>query len=284
MDINVPLMLLIGVAISGLGCAIDFFVFRPSRKVALAGLNAEFAGLDDDAKNNNPGYQKALDKVLAEPIYIEYSKSFFPVLFVVFFLRSFIVEPFQIPSESMVPTLEVGDFIVVNKFAYGVRLPVINKKIIDVSLPERGDVMVFVPPHDPRYFIKRVIGLPGDKIEVSDNQLYVNGEKAQQDIIRREKGPTRGGCAEYIVVDETFADHTHKMRKCVRANFMVQKGAWVVPEGHYFMMGDNRDNSADSRAWGFVPEENIVGEAFAIWMHWEKILSIPSFSRVGAIE
>lgn len=285
MDINVPLILFIAVAVSGLGCLVDFFVFRKPRNLAIAGLDQQYEGVSEQDKQTNGNYQESLAKILAEPAYIEYSKSFFPVLFIVFFLRSFVVEPFQIPSESMLPTLEVGDFIVVNKFAYGIRLPVINKKIIEVGSPKRGDVMVFVPPNDPRYFIKRVIGLPGDKIDVVNNQLFINDKKAEQKITGREQGlPGFNSCPEYILMDETYMDVTHEMRKCVVPGSLGVKGTWVVPDNHYFMMGDNRDNSADSRAWGFVPEENIVGEAFAIWMHWEQLMSIPSFSRVGTIQ
>lgn len=285
MDLNVPLILLIAVAISGIGCLIDLFVFRKPRRLAVAALDQQYENVNEQEKLADQKYQISLSKIVAEPAYIEYSKSFFPVLFIVFFLRSFVVEPFQIPSESMLPTLEVGDFIVVNKFAYGIRLPVLNKKVIDVGSPQRGDVMVFVPPHDPRYFIKRVVGLPGDKIEVVNNQLYVNGEKAEQTLMGREPGMAGfNSCPEYILAEETYAGITHEMRRCVVPGSLGVKGTWVVPEGHYFMMGDNRDNSADSRAWGFVPEKNIVGEAFAVWMHWDKLLSIPSFSRVGTID
>ena len=150
-------------------------------------------------------------------------------------------------------------------------------------------MMVFFPPKEKRYFIKRVVGLPGDKISIRDNFLFVNDEKMEQtnfDIEPLDRSDRRCGArgGQYIVADETFDDgRTHKMRKCVIPGTVVRPGVWVVPEGHYFMMGDNRDNSLDSRAWGTVPEERIVGKAFAIWMHWESILSIPSFSRVGSI-
>ena len=232
-------------------------------------------------------YQAKKQLAEEEPVIVEYAKSFFPVLFLVFFLRSFLVEPFQIPSESMVPTLEVGDFILVNKYAYGVRLPLIRTKVIDISEPKRGDVMVFFPPKEERYFIKRVVGLPGDQIKIADNQLFINGVKQEQTLIDSstpkpgEPCAMEGGTA--IVVDETFGDKSHKMRKCVIYGRPLATRSWTVPQGHYFMMGDNRDNSADSRSWGTVPEERIVGKAFAIWMHWEKLLSIPSFSRVGTI-
>lgn len=284
MDINVPLILFLLVAVSGAGCLIDYLMYRKPRKVAENAIENKYSSLTREEKKHNNEYQDAIATAYNEPIWIEYSKSFFPVLFIVFFLRSFIVEPFQIPSESMVPTLEVGDFIAVNKFAYGIRLPVIDKKIIPVSDPKRGDVMVFIPPHDPRYFIKRVIGLPGDRIEYTNNQLFINGETSGQEELRKEDSVLGDPCPKYVVVNETFTEHTHYMRHCAgRTRLGSGRKTWVVPAGHYFVMGDNRDNSADSRVWGYVPEENIVGKAFVKWMHWENFLSIPSFSRVGKI-
>lgn len=284
MDINVPLILFFLVVATGIGYLVDIFIYRKPRKANEASVESQYADMSDDEKSSSEVYQASMEAAQNEPVWIEYSKSFFPVLFIVFFLRSFIAEPFQIPSESMVPTLEVGDFIAVNKFAYGIRLPVIDKKIIPVSDPKRGDVMVFIPPHDPRYFIKRVVGLPGDKVAIVNNQLFINDEASIQTVLRREPSTTPGDrCPEYVVVNETFADHEHFMRMCSIPSTLGRSGSWVVPEGHYFMMGDNRDNSADSRVWSFVPEKNIVGKAFVKWMHWESFLSIPSFSRVGKI-
>ena len=214
------------------------------------------------------------------PAWIEYPKSFFPVLLVVFLLRSFLVEPFTIPSGSMRPTLLEGDYILVNKYAYGLRLPVTRTKIMDVGEPERGDVMVFFPPHqNDTYYIKRVIGKPGDRIAYRDKQLFVNGERVPQEWLAelptgrftvkmgREELPGTDG---YLMQTDD--------RRGAR-NFSV-----VVQPGHYFMMGDNRDNSSDSRVWGQVPERDIVGKAVSIWMHWETWLSVPSFSRAGAID
>lgn len=191
----------------------------------------------------------------------------------------------------MVPTLEVGDFILVNKFSYGIRLPIIRTKVVDISDPKRGDVMVFFPPHEDRYFIKRVIGLPGDTIRYADNKLYINGEEMTQADEYTDTNVDRNclltlgrGVGSYEVVKEKLGeDNTHQMRKCVSERRNPDDRTWKVREGHYFMMGDNRDNSSDSREWGPVPEERIVGKAFAIWMHWESFLSIPSFSRVGTI-
>ncbi len=213
--------------------------------------------------------------------YVDVLAPFFPVLFAVLVLRSFVVEPFQIPSGSMIPTLEVGDFILVNKFAYGLRLPVAGTKVVSVGEPQRGDVMVFFPPGDRRYFIKRVVGLPGDDIRVSNNVLYVNGERMLQertalDYLEMEPG--------YQVMWEQLGDTRHLIRKRRRAGEYGLNYRAVVPEGHYFMVGDNRDNSFDSRAWGAVPEENIVGKAFFVWMHWDDFFSLPSFERVGRIQ
>ncbi|WP_372747792.1 signal peptidase I [Litorivivens sp.] len=207
----------------------------------------------------------------------ENAKSFFPVLLVVLVLRSFVAEPFQIPSASMVPSLEVGDYILVNKFSYGLRLPVAGTKILEVGEPERGDVMVFFPPHDSRYFIKRVVGLPGDEIVYKDKALFINGKPMAQTLLA-EVPPLN---PRYEVISEDLAGREHLIHHELR----VDRGDFreVVRPGHYFMMGDNRDNSSDSRIWGQVPESNIVGKAFAIWMHWRSVSELPSFDRVGTI-
>jgi signal peptidase I len=214
---------------------------------------------------------------------VEYTASFFPILLVVFLLRSFLYEPFQIPSGSMIPTLEIGDFIVVNKFRYGVRLPIVGTKIIPVGEPERGDVMVFIPPHDHRYFIKRVVGLPGDQILIIDNRLFINGEEVPQDFVARIGSvSTLNGTASVELRQAVTGQAEHQVQVLNPAS---SSGAYFegrVSPGHYFMMGDNRDNSSDSRDWGEVPESNIVGKAVAIWMHWQSG-SLPSFGRVGAI-
>ncbi|HEY8568968.1 signal peptidase I [Microbulbifer sp.] len=257
MDINFPLILLLLVVATGAIWLFDALFLARGRK-ALA------------AKGQSQ----------PEPVLVEYSKSFFPVLAIVFVLRSFLVEPFQIPSASMDPTLEVGDFILVNKFSYGLRLPVSRTKVVDIGEPKRGDVMVFFPPHmNDTYYIKRVIGLPGDEIRVVNNQLYINGEPVPQEFIRSDvRIPGRE------LLWETLDGQRHLMAKHSAPTRYSNTRAITVPEGHYFMMGDNRDNSLDSREWGFVPEKDIVGKAFAIWMHWDKLLSLPSFNRVGGIE
>ncbi len=225
-----------------------------------------------------PQREETQVKLVGERAVAEYSRSFFPVLALVLVLRSFIVEPFQIPSSSMVPTLEVGDYILVNKFAYGLRLPVLQTKILEVGEPQRGDVMVFFPPDDKRYFIKRLVGLPGDRLEYRDKVLYINGEKAPQTLL----AALPPGRPTIEMVAERLGDREHLIHKSTQG--AGKEGAWVVQPGHYFLMGDNRDNSHDSRYWGAqVPERNIVGKAFAIWMHWESFRELPSFSRAGSI-
>ncbi|MCV6615977.1 MAG: signal peptidase I [Cellvibrionaceae bacterium] len=222
-----------------------------------------------------------LEEASREPTIVEYSKSFFPVLAIVLVLRSFIAEPFQIPSPSMVPTLEVGDFILVNKYTYGLRLPVVRTKVMDLNQPKRGDVMVFFPPHKPdTYYIKRVVGLPGDHIRYTNNVLYINGEQAPQELLA-SLPPAR---PVYELASENLDGVEHAIRKNITPTRFGKHGEWNVPEGHYFMMGDNRDNSMDSRAWGPVPESAIVGKAFAIWMQWKELGSLPSFKRVGGIQ
>jgi signal peptidase I len=210
---------------------------------------------------------------------IEFFASLAPVLGFVLILRSFIIEPFQIPSRSMVPTLKVGDFILVSKWNYGVRLPVIRTKIFDVSSPQRGDVIVFFPPHEDRYFIKRLVGLPGDKVQVINGVLYVNDR-----MMKQTKSDLDAGAPRSVVMNENLDGAEHSIQKRVPPTRLSQNFATLVPQGHYFMMGDSRDNSSDSRVWGPVPEERIVGKAFARWMFWDSYTSIPSFSRAGAID
>lgn len=276
MDINFPLVLVCAVAISGVVWLIDALFFAKGRAARVAEVKAR---MDDGA--GEEARQLAIEAAAQEPMLVEYSKSFFPVLAMVLVLRSFIAEPFQIPSGSMIPTLKVGDFILVNKFAYGLRLPVLRTKVIDVNQPKRGEVMVFFPPHKPdTYFIKRIIGVPGDHILLKNHQVWVNGEPLVQKTIAKLP-PAR---PRYELARETIGEVEHDIKKHVVPGQLSRKGEWVVKEGHYFMMGDNRDESSDSRVWGQVPEENIVGKAFAVWMHWESFLSVPSFDNVGSIE
>ena len=212
----------------------------------------------------------AEDAVAAPPSRIvEYSKSFFPVFLIVLVLRSFIVEPFRIPSNSMMPTLLTGDFILVNKFDYGIRLPVVDTKIVDIGLPERGDVVVFRFPDDPTTpFIKRVVGVPGDRIGYYDKVLYVNDEPMDQSPAGRYVGSGSGAVMSGASLRvERFSGAEHHI--LVQPGARTVQGEAVVPEGHYFVLGDNRDNSRDSRYWGTVPEDLLIGKAFRIWMNWD---------------
>ena len=200
---------------------------------------------------------------------VEYSKSFFPVFLIVLVLRSFIVEPFRIPSNSMMPTLLTGDFILVNKFNYGIRLPVIDTKVVDIGLPERGDVVVFRFPEDPSTpFIKRVVGVPGDRIAYYDKILYINDQPMEQSLVGRYVGVGSGAVMSGASLRvEQLADIEHHI--LIQPEAYSVQGAAEVPEGHYFVLGDNRDNSRDSRYWGTVSEELLIGKAFRVWMNWD---------------
>jgi len=227
------------------------------------------------------------------PWWVEYAKSFFPVILIVFFIRSFLVEPFKIPSGSMIPTLQVGDFILVNKFTYGLRMPIINKKFVELNNPQRGDVMVFHYPENPSVeYIKRIVGVSGDTVEYRNKRLWINGvEQPQQsegDYNYIETGLNFIHTEQHI---ETFDGRVHKIlinpesptlhpgsviEFNGRENCAYKEDSLLckVPPGHYFTMGDNRDNSRDSRYWGFVPDNQIVGKAFFIWMNFSDLKRI----------
>jgi signal peptidase I len=218
-----------------------------------------------------------------EPWAVEYARSFFPVVLIVLLLRSFLAEPFRIPSASMMPTLLIGDFILVNKFTYGIRLPVFNTKIVELGKPARGDIVVFRYPKDPTVdYIKRVIGLPGDKITYDNKKLYVNDQAVNYQSLGSYKGVGQGE-------DMTGAEQLQEDLTGVKHNILIRRdsssaeGVYVVPEGSYFMMGDNRDNSNDGRYWGFVPEENLVGKAFFIWMSWDLEHNGVGLDRIGTV-
>jgi signal peptidase I len=283
MSINFPLLLVLAVAVSGALALFDLAFLAPRRRAAIA----EYEGSVSEPE------QSVVDRLNREPLLVEYGKSFFPVLAIVLVLRSFLVEPFQIPSGSMKPTLEVGDFILVNKFAYGIRLPVLDTKVIEVEDPQRGDVMVFRYPSDPNInYIKRVIGLPGDHIRyTSDKRLFINNKPVAEQLL----GDVPGSLGSAVLYKEQLGDVEHLIRKEMTRYRIEPSHEWVVPQGYYFMMGDNRDNSNDSRYWddpqipsnlqGMVPDKNIVGKAFAVWMSWPepKLQNLPTFSRVGLI-
>ncbi|MFG6137476.1 signal peptidase I [Halomonas sp. B23F22_10] len=264
------LLLTVAVLATGAIWLLDLVWWRPARRSRLT-ASVE-AGTTEGA---DPATR---ERALREPWPVDYARSFFPVLLVVLVLRSFVVEPFQIPSGSMRPTLEVGDFILVNKFSYGLRLPVLDTKIADLGEPERGDVMVFRFPNDPSVdFIKRVIGLPGDRIRYEGKQLFVNGEPVPKSLL--ESGPESAPGERLL--EERLGEALHPIYNNPR-DPGPQMREITVPPDHYFMMGDNRDHSNDSRYWGFVPEENIVGKAFAVWMHWDG--GLPSFTSVRRIQ
>ena len=276
MDIDFPLVLVVLTFACALGWLIDLAVFQKPRNQKLATARNDMGLKEDDAPDESQ--QKALDAIGKEPYLIELSKSFFPVFFVVLVVRSFLAEPFQIPSGSMLPTLEVDDFILVNKYEYGVRLPVVGTKVIPYKDPARGDVMVFKFPKNPKInFIKRVVGVPGDRIRYQNKQLFINNQLVEAELTQAPSLQNRMG--RYT---EQLGDVKHEVYKA-NTPARVNK-TWVVPEGHYFVMGDNRDNSNDSRFWGFVPDELVVGKAFAVWMHWESIFSLPDFSKNRWIE
>ncbi len=264
MSFNFPLILLLGTVITGLVWLLELLVLRPARERAAT----DASNLDDAAR----------EKLLSEPVIVEYSISFFPILALVLVLRSFLVKPFQIPSGSMIPTLEVEDFILVNKFSYGIRLPVIGTRIIDVEEPRNGDVMVFIPPHQEEYFIKRVVGIPGDEVSYKNKTLTINGVRQEQTFVTQIP-PVN---PKYFQYRERLGEREHLIQRNAYQDNRADE--WVIPDGHYFMMGDNRDQSSDSRYWGLVSEANIIGKAFAIWLHKKPGFRLPELSRNGWIE
>jgi signal peptidase I len=270
--VDFSLMLVVVGAVSGLIWGLDRLFFSRRRREAAARFGTP------------------ADRV-REPIAVEYARSFFPVIVLVLVIRSFLFEPFRIPSDSMMPTLFDGDFIFVSKYAYGLRLPVSNTLLLATGKPERGDVIVFrLPPNPKINYIKRLVGLPGDRIHVDENnQLYVNGVPMPQ-----EPGPPYSGPKQnqwnYTGVPTAFEQLDTKRHRIMFANGPVKEGEWVVPPHHYFFMGDNRNNSKDSRyldepdAPGYVPEQNLVGKAVRIWLNLDT-RDGPQWRRIGnAIE
>ncbi len=282
----------------------DLLYFRKQRQAAFV---ADVKALDERMAINPALYaadhrDREVERISREtrtpPAWLEFPASFFPVIAIVFAVRSFVVEPFKIPSGSMIPTLLVGDFILVNKFTYGIRLPVINTRIIEIGSPKRGDVMVFRYPVDPSFdYIKRVVGVPGDKVAYQNKRLTVNGvalpTRPEADFLHRDRAAyskqfaeTNDGKTYRTLNDEDAPAFIMSAAQFPNRENCLYNNAGVictVPPGHYFMMGDNRDNSLDSRFWGFVPEANIVGRAFGIWMNWSGGLSF-DLSRIGGFE
>lgn len=295
---NFALILFVLMVLTGIIWFLDIFYFSKQRRIAadkaLSAFDARNAKLTAEGlKVDNTSRQAIETALLRQPTWIEYSGSFFPVIALVFFLRSFLYEPFKIPSSSMVPTLLVGDLILVNKFTYGIRLPVLNKKVIDVNNPQRGDVMVFKYPNDmSQDYIKRVVGVPGDTIVYENKRLSVNGKPVsytplddylddESPVYHKQLVENLSGVPHRILnsdnkpgIEVGIVENFPKREAC---DFSYEKFTCTVPEGNYFMMGDNRDHSLDSRYWGFVPDKNIVGKAFFVWMNF----SNPK--RIGAI-
>lgn len=263
MNIDFALVLVVLTSASGIIWLLDSLLFRQKRM--------------------NRAVQKSIEAP-REPVVVEYSRSLFPVLLIVLVFRSFLFEPFKIPSGSMIPTLLVGDFIVVNKFAYGVRLPVLNKKILSTGEIQRGDVVVFRYPLDTSInFIKRAVGLPGDTISYRNKQLYINGEKvekASRQSFRTSDIKCSTPARDAVLYKEELGGIEHDL--LVHGGRPGRDGQWVVPQGHYFMMGDNRDRSNDSRMWGFVPEENLLGRAVGIWLNFDFEKGCADWSRMGS--
>jgi signal peptidase I len=274
------------------------FLFAPRRLAAAVNLEQQDAVRRRDLARQgiakvDGDVSQAKQELLAQPWWLDWTAGLFPVILIVFLLRSFLFEPFKIPSGSMIPTLLVGDLILVNKYHYGVRLPVINKKIIANHDPKRGDVMVFRYPKEPGVdYIKRVVGVPGDEVSYRNQQLYLNGAPVpaqplpdffNEDATRFEKqfSEKLGELEHRILVDPSkpiYLPSTEPFPYKDNCRYSAEGVTCKVPAGHYFMMGDNRDNSQDSRVWGFVPDQNIVGRAFFVWMNF----SDPS--RIGAFQ
>jgi signal peptidase I len=297
---NFALILFVLLVISGAMWLLDMLVLRKQRLAAASAALAEFESRNRVVLQTNPAAvepeRRALqERLAARPWYLEYTASFFPVILLVFVLRSFLFEPFRIPSGSMLPTLHIGDLILVNKYQYGIRLPVLNKKIIEVGQPQRGDVMVFRFPFTGQDYIKRVVALPGDRVEYINKRLILNGVPVPLTPGARylEEGRVQyfsrfteklGEVEHSIIVADGFNvpprqafQHTHP-QACQYGDDGVR---CTVPAGHYFVMGDNRDNSEDSRFWGFVPDDNIVGRAFFVWLTLDGW--VPSIDRAGGI-
>ena len=276
MDIDFSLVLVCLVAICGGIWLLDTLLVKGGR---IRAAEAFAARASKDLRLTEEQVEQELERLSREPIVTEYAKSFFPVLMFVLTLRSFLFEPYQVPTGSMIPTIKIGDFILVNKFAYGLRLPVLGTKIFDVGEPQRGEIMVFIPPHVNQYFIKRVIGLPGDTIRYENQRLSVNGEVVAEEFVSSVSVDTGIGPLDGVLNSATYNGVTHATQHIPGVNSSRGRSSWIVPAGHYFMIGDNRENSADSRVWGAVPEGNIVGKAIAIWLHKDPGLNLPSFEN-----
>jgi len=295
---NFALLLFLASLVTGIYWLAERFYFLPQRKKAVAALEASDAQRRADLQKMgiaqvDGDITEARVKLLMQPWWLDWTAGLFPVIIAVFLLRSFLFEPFKIPSGSMIPTLLVGDLILVNKFTYGLRLPVINTKITEGNKPQRGDVMVFRYPRKPSLdYIKRVVGVPGDTVAYLNKRLTINGqvqptaavpEYFDEDSMRyfKQFEETLGERKHRILNDDdrpAFISRTYPFEGSDGCKYTVEGVTCTIPQGHYFMMGDNRDNSEDSRYWGFVPEANIVGKAFFVWMNLGNIKRIGPFN------
>lgn len=295
---NFALLLFLATLVTGIYWLAERFYFLPKRQQAAALLGADAlqrreALLKQGITQTDLNVTEAQQRILAQPWWLDWTAGLFPVIIAVFFLRSFLFEPFKIPSGSMIPTLLVGDLILVNKFQYGVRLPVINLKITDGTPPQRGDVMVFrYPPKPSLDYIKRVVGVPGDEVAYLNKRLSINGQAIEtkalpeffdEDMMRyfKQYQEALGEHKHGILNDDerpAFVSGADNFAFRENCRYSVEGVTCKVPQGHYFMMGDNRDNSLDSRYWGFVPDKNIVGKAFFVWMNFG------NFKRIGAFQ
>ena len=295
---NFALLLLLATVVTGFYWVAERLYFLPQRRKAAAMLEsdavlrrAELAKMGISQVDGDIAQAKA--RILAQPWWLDWTAGLFPVIIAVFFLRSFLFEPFKIPSGSMIPTLRVGDLILVNKFHYGIRLPVINSKITEGTAPQRGDVMVFrYPPKPSLDYIKRVVGLPGDEVAYLNKRLTINGKEIKtvgapeffdDDVMRyfKQYEESLGEKTHKLLNDDdrpAFVPGVSEFPFMENCRYSVEGVVCKVPKGHYFMMGDNRDNSLDSRYWGFVPDRNIVGKAFFVWMNFSNFRRIGSFN------
>ena len=294
---NFAFLLFMASSVTGVYWLAERFYFFPARQSAARQLQEADDKRRADLQSKgiarvDGDIAQATETILAQPWWLDWTAGLFPVIISVFFLRSFIVEPFKIPSGSMIPTLLVGDLILVNKFHYGLRLPVLNTKITEGEKPQRGDVMVFrYPPKPSLDYIKRVVGVPGDTVAYLNKRLTINGQAVPTDSVPEffdedamryfKQFEEKFGTQSHRVLNDeqrpAFVPGADKFAGSEGCNYTIEGVTCKVPEGHYFMMGDNRDNSMDSRYWGFVPEKNIVGKAFFVWMNFGNLKRVGSF-------